>query len=1639
MKKIATLIIITCGIILSIHSQTWVNINSSSPQEIITSVTESNNNTIKVKFETKGFYSEIVRANDLTYHRLSIPRIGRSQNTGLPELPLIRQMIAIPECDDVSIICQTIQETVLNNYNVYPSPDYQVIVNPDSTYVVKEMFSKNPVVYGRNFISPADNLINSELGYLRNQKYIEIEISPFRYNPVTQQLYVATDLEITLNLTNATGSTSSNLGIFNNVAANTMLNYTSTNKTAEENDMRLGGGSVSYIELQTPLQAGNIQADYLIICADQFIENGAPSSELMRIAQHRAYYNGFDVAILKLDNILQVGFSYNDPLYKWEGMMRSCIKAVYDGCNANNTIDGHLGYVLLVGKPPVRNSETQYNPAYHGFVPTAYSHGVKQNFDNYPKELYPSDYWFSCITHNSQNIYDKVGDLFIGRFCVENESQLRNIVNKTIKREREYRPVQSKIVNAANDIVYQEFNGYFENSLYPHIQSFLGNHQTLTIANRWIDNLTTYKTKVLSMLNDGAPYFTIYTHGSYNGWQNLYDLPTNLDNGNTMNQFCMSYACLTGKMDYTLPCWGQKLTSDDPNIGMVGFLGSGRLMPAYNHTPSSFIIGLIPKAIYHDLSHITGEFILESYLNDFISNTRFKLNLFGDPALNIMAKGFEVTNEIVLGGITEISNVITIKNGGKIIIPDNAQVLIGDNAGFNVLSSGSLCIGNNVSIVGINGNNSFIRISGGEFITPTYGNVTFENINIKLSNPSFVDSLTYNFTNIGFSSSFMHATAVLLNITDCDFQESSNVCADHSSVSVYGSTFNKSGLVVSNNSIIGIPIGYSLPPSNVIANGCTFSDCISFEYPTNGTVRAVSNAAIRLQNVSRFELNDNVINNGIDGIYIKNSGYSNKCLLSGNTITECSSNGVIIYNSYANFNKNTITRNYGTGISVFNNSLVTLDDSPGNINEYQLIGYNSSYQIYASENAFPKCNYNKFVGNNNGDYWMYYDSRGTYPSLSTRKFNVKYNNWDGNASFNPNVVFNNPVYFEWLPFWNMNKGRDSSDVEILYEQALQDFYDSLYAKAKTGFLNIVSYYPDNPLAASSLKEIFRLENYLDKNYAGLKHYYLTNENVQGDNVLKKVGDFLSARCDVHDKNYDNALLWYTEQLSNENLNYQDSVFYIIDINDIHLLIDENRNEYELNTDRLLATLPNIIKHADNSVTKQASGEFYSYTGWLTPSYESTRCFAHFTEHGKNVELPYTHNTDSTNVMQIGNIIPDCTPGVVYNHDDKLYRTMDYGQTWAPTNSTTNSMNEYWVFKNEPGTVLERNPDEGMLISQDYGETFEIMDIPSIDLYNVAGWHVGEFFRQAYTDDWELYLTHSLDFNQTADTTYLPQFDNFEMTAGATDGELYIYTRFNDLISYTVFFSSDYGHTFRPLITIDSLTQGPLSWRYWEFAADREPGVFYSITKEASMLIDKGGKIWVDYYRAYGDTLVTTYFHHFTHEWFNHHTPVMDCEIVDCDGTSVTLRWSEPQLKPGEELIGYQVYKGEALISQSLITETEYTDTSSGSEPSQYHIIAVYSDNDVSKSYNIVYCKKYDNVNETLYNTNITVSPNPSTNIVNINGITVAELQVYNARGQLIKTLHNTNAIPVTDFPRGIYLLRITDNQGQIVTRRILVN
>ena len=69
---------------------------------------------------------------------------------------------------------------------------------------------------------------------------------------------------------------------------------------------------------------------------------------------------------------------------------------------------------------------------------------------------------------------------------------------------------------------------------------------------------------------------------------------------------------------------------------------------------------------------------------------------------------------------------------------------------------------------------------------------------------------------------------------------------------------------------------------------------------------------------------------------------------------------------------------------------------------------------------------------------------------------------------------------------------------------------------------------------------------------------------------------------------------------------------------------------------------------------------------------------------------------------------------------------------------------------------------------------------------------------------------------------------------------------------------------------------------------------------------------------------------------------------------------------------------------------------------------------------------------------VSVYPNPTNDIVHIDGIIASEARVYNTLGQLVKTVHGTNEIGVTDLVEGVYLLRITDNKGTAYTERIMI-
>ena len=69
---------------------------------------------------------------------------------------------------------------------------------------------------------------------------------------------------------------------------------------------------------------------------------------------------------------------------------------------------------------------------------------------------------------------------------------------------------------------------------------------------------------------------------------------------------------------------------------------------------------------------------------------------------------------------------------------------------------------------------------------------------------------------------------------------------------------------------------------------------------------------------------------------------------------------------------------------------------------------------------------------------------------------------------------------------------------------------------------------------------------------------------------------------------------------------------------------------------------------------------------------------------------------------------------------------------------------------------------------------------------------------------------------------------------------------------------------------------------------------------------------------------------------------------------------------------------------------------------------------------------------------VEVYPNPASETLRVEGLEVAEIQVYNALGQLVKEVHGSNEVNVSDLLEGLYLLRITDTHGKCHSVRIAV-
>jgi hypothetical protein len=266
MKKHLSLLILGVVLgVLTVNAQSlWVSFKDFQSYDPKITLANSSNELITIDVEVPGMYRETINYEGKTFDRLSLPQGARFGHEGSPEIPFYQKLLAIPECDGASITVLAKDSLIFDNYYVYPVP-HMVKDSSNGKVQLVEGFSYNEAKYSQNEFVPNSIAVIDNFGYFRSQKLAQILINPLRFNPVRHQLIVYQDFEITIKYNNPRSEKNVNVGIFDNVASHSFLNFTASGLSASSKTSKALAGSVTTINLQNVAQASTIVADYLII------------------------------------------------------------------------------------------------------------------------------------------------------------------------------------------------------------------------------------------------------------------------------------------------------------------------------------------------------------------------------------------------------------------------------------------------------------------------------------------------------------------------------------------------------------------------------------------------------------------------------------------------------------------------------------------------------------------------------------------------------------------------------------------------------------------------------------------------------------------------------------------------------------------------------------------------------------------------------------------------------------------------------------------------------------------------------------------------------------------------------------------------------------------------------------------------------------------------------------------------------------------------------------------------------------------------------------------------------------------------------------------------------------------------------
>lgn len=212
----------------SLKSQEFIEFTSTETIHPTYNVLVSEDTVVEFELQTPGMF---VSEED-SFQRIKIEGHFKLDSAGFPEIPVVSFLFAIPECDHVNLSLEVIDSVRLKDMFIYPAPEMVLDTSENGIISYKEEFIYNESVYNTDDYFPGIIAETINKGAVRDQHCIKVLIYPIQFNPVAGELVAYSKLKIQLTFDNPEGSVNNNVGIFNEILGNSMVNYISNGLNA---------------------------------------------------------------------------------------------------------------------------------------------------------------------------------------------------------------------------------------------------------------------------------------------------------------------------------------------------------------------------------------------------------------------------------------------------------------------------------------------------------------------------------------------------------------------------------------------------------------------------------------------------------------------------------------------------------------------------------------------------------------------------------------------------------------------------------------------------------------------------------------------------------------------------------------------------------------------------------------------------------------------------------------------------------------------------------------------------------------------------------------------------------------------------------------------------------------------------------------------------------------------------------------------------------------------------------------------------------------------------------------------------------------------------------------------------------------